>query len=305
MLANNELISIAMTKTDWKFNQQGYTKVPGGQIWYGIVGDLSKDATPLLVIHGGPGMSHDYLYSLTNVAADRPVIFYDQLDSGLSDRPNDPINWNLPRFLAEVDAIRNDLELAVVSIFGNSWGGTIAAAYTAAQPKGIERLILSSPLINSQRWVADNNVYREELPADILLILNQCEANNTMDSKTYEDAVNIFYKRHFCRIDPWPDYLTKTFELLNADCYATMWGPNEFTCNGLLKDYDGAEELSTILVPTLITCGEFDEATPASCQDFTSMIPGATFAMFKDASHLAFIEDRKNYISTIRQFLQT
>lgn len=292
-----------MSKTIWRFSDQGYIDVPGGRIWYGIVGDPNAGGTPLLTVHGGPGMSHDYLYPLTDIADDRQVVFFDQLDAGMSDRPNDATNWNVPRFVDEIDALRDALNLSVVSLFGNSWGGTVAAAYAASQPAGLERVILSSPLINTKRWVADNESYRANLPQDVQDTMNRCEANDETGSKVYEDAVDVFYRRHFCRLVPWPDYVMETFDVLNEVCYAAMWGPNEFTCNGVLGDYDSSGDLAYVNVPTLITCGEFDEAMPASCREFASMIPNAEFIEFKNASHLAFVEDRENYIAKARQFL--
>jgi len=293
-----------MSKTIWPLSDQGYADVPGGRVWYGVVGDLKKArATPLLVVHGGPGMSHDYLYPLTDIVADRPVIFYDQLDAGLSDRPNDPVNWTVPRFVAEIDTLRDALDLPVLSIFGNSWGGTVAAAYAAACPAGLDRLILSSPLIDTKRWGTDNSAYRAALPDEVVAIMDRCEASGETGSKAYEDAVDVFNRRHLCRVDPWPGYVMETFEVLNGDCYAGMWGPNEFTCTGVLGDYDASGDLASISVPTLITCGEFDEATPTSCRAFSEMIPDAKFVAFKGASHLAFVEDRENYSATARRFL--
>lgn len=133
--------------------------------------------------------------------------------------------------------------------------------------------------------------------------MDRCEKTGKTDSEEYLAAVDVFYKRHFCRTDPWPDYLLKTFDILNEQCYVSMWGPNEFTCNGYLREYDGSSELSQISVPTLVTCGEFDEATPASCREWTQLIPKAELLEFKDASHLAFIEDKENYLKAVDQFL--
>ena len=248
-------------------------------------------------------MSHDYLYPLVDLADERPIVFYDQLDAGLSDRPNDPANWRIERFLSEIDVVREYLDLKTLSIFGNSWGGTLAAAYTSSHPKGIEKLILSSPLLNTDRWITDNRFYRESLPSNVQKVMMDCEVAGQTNCKAYEDAVDVFYRRHFCRSDPWPGYVTDTFEALNNKCYAGMWGPNEFTCTGVLRGYDGTAALSSIEVPTLMTFGEHDEAAPASCREYALAIPSVSCAEFADASHLAFVEDRDNYISVVRSFL--
>ena len=289
--------------TNWNFSEQGTIDSHGGKIWYGISGSKESSATPLIVIHGGPGMSHSYLYPLTDLADERLVIFYDQLDAGLSERPDNPVNWDITRFLLEIDDLRESLNLHRVSIFGNSWGGTIAASYAAKGPAGVERLVLSSPLLNTDQWLADNKIHRENLPPDVLSVMDRCEKEGLESSQEYQDAVEVFYTRHFCMANPWPDYVMETMNALNEACYAGMWGPNEFTCNGLLRNYDGLTELGAIQTPTLVTCGEFDEATPASCKAFVNLIPDARYAEFENASHLTFVDSREKYIETLRKFL--
>jgi proline iminopeptidase len=290
-------------KTNWNFSEQGTIDSHGGKIWYGISGSKESSATPLIVIHGGPGMSHNYLYPLTDLADERQVIFYDQLDAGLSERPDNPENWNISRFLLEIDDLRESLNLHRVAIFGNSWGGSIAASYAAKSPAGIDKLILSSPLLNTDMWLADNKVHRENLPSEVLSVMDRCEQEGQESSQEYQDAVDVFYTRHFCRANPWPDYVMETMNALNETCYAGMWGPNEFTCNGLLRNYDGLTELEAIQAPTLVTCGEYDEATPTSCKAFVSLIPDARYAEFENASHLTFVDSREKYIETLRKFL--
>lgn len=290
-------------KTEWEFNRQGRIATQGGSIWYGTTGNERSTSVPLIVIHGGPGMTHSYLYPMSDLGDERQVIFYDQLDAGLSDRPNDSGNWNIARFLREVDDLRAALNLHKVAIIGNSWGGTIAAAYAANNPKGLEKLILSSPLINTKQWISDNQKNREVLPPEVVSVMDRCEQQGLESSQEYQDAVEVFYNRHLCRANPWPDYVIDTMSNMNEACYEGMWGPNEFTCNGLLRDYDGLAELESIQTPTLVTCGQFDEAAPASCKAFANLIPGADYAEFENASHLTFVESREEYIKTLRKFL--
>ncbi|MFY9239068.1 MAG: proline iminopeptidase-family hydrolase [Roseovarius sp.] len=285
------------------YDAEGHVTVPGGRIWYGICGDLSAGDAPLVAVHGGPGMSHDYLTPLADLARKRPVIFYDQLDAGRSDRPNDPANWTLPRFLTELDALRDALNVTRLHLFGNSWGGTIAAAYASTRPEGLQSLILSSPLIHTDTWLADNAAYRATLPPESLATMDRCEAERRTDAPAYLAAVDVFYTRHLCRTQPWPEEVLRTFDAMNPDCYAAMWGPNEFTCSGVLRGYDGRAALARITTPTLVTCGEYDEATPTSTARFAAMIPGAQFEMFPDASHMAFIETRAAYIARLESFL--
>ena len=159
----------------------GYVAVEGGRVWYRINGTehFAEGKMPLLVIHGGPGFSHHYLLTLTDLADERPVILYDQLDSGNSDRPSDSANWTVERFVDEVDHVRNALGLARLVVLGSSWGGSVAASYAIRQPSGPAGLVLASPLISTERWIADNTEYREQLPDETQKILDEHEAAGT------------------------------------------------------------------------------------------------------------------------------
>lgn len=131
------------------------------------------------------------------------------------------------------------------------------------QPKGLRSIILASPVINAHRWIADCTAYRALLPQDVQEVLDKHEADGSVLDDAYQDAVMVFYKRHLCRCEPWSWEVARAFELFNHDLYQAMWGPAEFTSNGILKDYDGDTRLHQIAVPTLYTCGEHDEATPS------------------------------------------
>ena len=281
----------------------GYVGVDGGRIWYRVNGEPDSAKVPLLVIHGGPGMSHHYLLPFTDLADERPVILYDQLDCGNADRPDDPANWRVERFVAEVDAVRTALDLQRVCILGNSWGGTIAAEYAITKPGGLVGLVLSSPLLSAPRWVADNAIYRRQLPARVREVLDEHEAGGTTHGEAYQAAVGEFYSRHFNRMQPWPPELGQTFDVLNSRLYESMWGNTEFNATGTLKRYDATARLGCIETPTLYACGEFDESTPAACEEFCALTPEAELEIVADSSHTAFLERRAHYMSIVRRFL--
>jgi proline-specific peptidase len=283
----------------------GYVAVEGGRVWYRANGTrhFAEGKTPLLVIHGGPGFSHHYLLTLTDLADERPVIFYDQLDSGNSDRPGDPANWTVERFVDEVDHVRNALGLDRLVVLGSSWGGSVAASYASRQPPGLAGLVLASPLISTERWIADNTAYREQLPQETQKILDEHEAAGTTDSAAYQEAVMEFYTRHLNRMDPWPDELNRAFELANVDLYVTMWGNTEFNATGTLKDFDVSGDLGRIEAPTLMICGEYDEATPQACRDFAARVPNAQVEIVEDASHTGHLEQRDAFMAKLRAFL--
>src|SRR5262249_32521271 len=150
--------------------------------------------TPIIAIHGGPGGSHDYLLPLTRLSEDRTVILYDQLDCGESDKPNDPRNWTVDRFVAEVDALRKALGIECCILFGHSRGGLIAVEYAARGAPGLQGAIFACPLINVARWVADNAAHKSSLPADVQITLDRHEAGGTTGSSEYQAALAVLMK---------------------------------------------------------------------------------------------------------------
>lgn len=283
----------------------GYFPVRGGGAWFRMNGmrHFSAGKTPLVVIHGGPGMSHHYLLPIVDLSNERPVIFYDQLDSGHSDRPNDPANWAVDRFVSEIDDLRDALGLHKLAVLGNSWGGTLTAEYAMRQPPGLQAAILSGPLISTERWISDNTEYREQLSEDVQETMRRHEEAGTTGSDEYQEATMVFYRKHFNRQDPWPPELNRTFEVFSGDLYETMWGPTEFNATGRLKDYDSTDRLPQIRVPALYICGEYDESTPQANQDFASMTPNAEVKVIEDASHTPFLEQRQSFVTSVREFL--
>lgn len=282
--------------------ESGLIDVLGGRVWYRINGKEHTNAVPLLVIHGGPGLSHYYMVPLVDLHNERPVVLYDQLDSGNSDHPSDPSNWTVDRFVSEIPAVRSALGLDRVVIFGNSCGGLLALEYALTKPEGLVGLVLSSPVISMPRWTSDSVSLIEALPEDLKEIIDEHEAAGTTDSEAYAKASGEFYKRHYCRLDPLPDFELKSDELSNYAKQLAMWGPC-ITATGSLRDYDRTSRLREINVPTLITCGQYDTATPTACRDFAVRIPNAELEVVADASRVAFTEKRKEYMTLLRRFL--
>ncbi|HVJ43501.1 MAG TPA: proline iminopeptidase-family hydrolase [Dongiaceae bacterium] len=281
-------------------DSSGFVDVPGGRVWYRSNGDRHQDRLPLLIVHGGPGMQHDYLLPLTALAEERRVILYDQLDCGRSDRPGDSANWTFERYLAEIEYLRLALGLERCHLFGNSWGGSLAAVYAGAGSSGLASLILAGPLIETDRWLADNAAYCRAMPEPHRsLLLGEAK----LDDADYLAAVDAFYRRHLCRFDPWPEIVQHTLDNANMAVYQAMWGPAEFTSTGTLRHFNATSLLERIAVPTLFICGEYDESTPDACADFASFVPQAEVAVIAGASHLAPVEQPDAYIARLRAFL--
>jgi len=164
--------------------QEGYISATGGKVWYRIVG-ANRKGIPLLTLHGGPGAPHDYLEPLEALGDERPVIFYDQLGCGNSDKPNDISLWTIERFVEELKQVRAALDLTKVHMLGQSWGTMLATDYMLTKPEGVVSLILSSPCLCAPRFTQDTRTYLSELPENIQKTINESEARGDFDSKEY------------------------------------------------------------------------------------------------------------------------
>ena len=283
-------------------SKEGYVKVPGGKVWYKIFG-ANKKKTPILMIHGGPGFPSNALRILKNLSTERPVIYYDQLGCGKSERPTDKQLWKLPRFLDELKIVRETLDLKKLHILGHSWGSLLAVEHAFSEPKGIKSLIFAGPLLSEPRWTADANKLKSKLPRRTQKIIEKYESKGLFESKEYQKAILEFYKRHYCRIYPYPEPVKQGRKKANLDVYMKMWGPEEFSCTGNLKGHDVTDKLPNINIPTLLTCGRYDEATPETVRYFTDLLPNAEMDVFEKSDHLPHIEEPEGYLKTIRKFL--
>ncbi|MDQ3890266.1 MAG: proline iminopeptidase-family hydrolase [Actinomycetota bacterium] len=281
--------------------KEGTVNVPGGRVWYGVHGE---GAMPLLCLHGGPGFPHDYLEPLAELADDRGVIFYDQLGCGRSERPPDESLWTLDRSLEEVERVRGGLALDGFYVFGSSWGGLLAIEYALTKPAGLRGLILASPLVSVPRWVEDSARLKDALPGDVKATIDRHEGCGFLDCPEYVAATLVFWKRHVCTLDPWPDELERAFAGFGLGPYRTMWGPSEFTQTGNLRGRDPSRRLGELAVPVLWTCGRSDEATPESTEAFHAVTPHSEFVVFERSSHTAHLEEREQYVAVLRDFLR-
>ncbi len=283
--------------------QEGYVEVEGGKIWYRKTG-IGRPGIPLLVVHGGPGASCDYLEPLEALSSARPVIFYDQLDCGNSTKTSNPELWTLERFSRELHQIRCALELQQLHILGQSWGCSLAVEYILGkESSGAVSLVLSGPMLSSFRWATDQKKYLADFPPEMQEVIRCCEASGDFSSSAYQNAMMNYYQRHVCRMPIWPDCLNRTFAMLNTELYQYMWGASEFTITGTLKDYDRVKRLSEIRMPVLFTCGAEDEATPETTRFFQQQVQNSQIHIFSDASHEHHLEKLEEYIAVTGDFL--
>jgi proline-specific peptidase len=281
--------------------KEGYIEVEGGKVWYQIVG--SGNATPLLLLHGGPGAPSHYLKPLERIAVDRPVIFYDQLGAGRSPAPADSSLWTVERFVKELAQIRAALGLEEVHILGHSWGSMLAMDYMLTEPEGVKSLIFASPALNIRRWTADARQLLKALPEETQAVIERHETEGTTNTPEYQAAVMDYYALYLSRSDPWSPDLLAAFEGFNTDLYGYMWGPSEFTATGTLQDYNREPDLPKLDLPVLFTAGRYDEATPETVQHFQSLVPGAEIHIFEKSAHVPMLDEPDTYAETVRSFL--
>ena len=285
--------------------QEGFIPVDGYRVWYRIVGGgADHEYTPLLTLHGGPGVPHDYITDMAALASDsRRVIFYDQLGCGRSDQPNNPAMWTIERSVAEIGTARRALGLDKVHLWGQSFGGLFALEYALSQPPGIVSLILASSASSIPLWVAEANRLREALPPEVQATLLRHEQAGTLDDPEYLQATTVFYDRHVVRMKPIPPHVQRAMDQ-TGQVYYTMNGPTEFHVTGTIKDWDRTNRLSEIHVPTLITSGRYDESTPPLNEVLHKGIAGSEWVLFEHSSHMAHVEERELYLATVKAFIE-
>lgn len=283
--------------------QSGFVDVPGGPVWYEIMGD--GDGAPLITLHGGPGGTSCSLQVLRPLGSDRAVVRYDQLGTGRSGRPDDPALWNRDRFVDELDALRRQLQIEEFHLLGHSWGGALAAYY-ALETDGdhVLSLTLSSPLISTDAWIEDTNKLRQELPMNVQSVLDEHEAAGTTDSDAYKAATEVFYSLFFTRGEAVEDYDCAGAPG-NGAIYLQMWGPTEFHATGSLQDFDLTARLGEIGVPTLFVTGEYDEARPESLAEFSALMPDSDLVVIPDVAHASFTRAPDRYRQIVSEFLQS
>jgi proline iminopeptidase len=288
---------------------EGFVPFRGGRTWYRSLGAEREDENrlPLLCLHGGPGANWLHLKPYEALADERRVVFYDQLGAGNSGllEPHEASLWQPELFVEEVGVVREALGLDRVHILGHSWGGMLGMQYAADRPEGLVSLIVESSPPSVPAWMRELVRLRAELPADVAETLTRHEEAGTIDDPEYEAAELEFYKRHFCRIDPWPDWLDECFAVLeaNSEVYQAMNGPNEFHVIGTLRDWDITPRLGEIDVPTLVFSGRHDEVTPTMTEAAHRAIPGSEYVVLEESSHMAQAEQPEETLALVRDFL--
>jgi L-proline amide hydrolase len=266
-------------------------------------------ALPLVVLHGGPGMAHDYLNSLAALADEtgRTVVLYDQVGCGRSShRPDAPADfWTPQLFVDEFANVVAALGLDRYHVLGQSWGGMLGSEIAVRRPAGLVSLAICNSPASMRLWVEGANALRAQLPPETREALDRHEAAGTVDDPEYLAATRVFYERHVCRVVPMPQDFVDSEAQMEAEptVYHTMNGVNEFFVTGTLRDWTVVDRLDAVAVPTLVVAGEFDEATPETWAPFVERIPDVREHVLPGASHCSHLEQPEAFRALIAGFL--
>ncbi|WP_241983301.1 proline iminopeptidase-family hydrolase [Cryobacterium tagatosivorans] len=280
------------------------------QTWVRITepDDARAGALPLIVLHGGPGMAHNYVRNLGELAdTGRTVIHYDQLGCGnsthLPDAPDE--FWNPQLFVDEFTNLVAELGLSDYHLLGQSWGGMLGAEIATRRPAGLRSLAICNSPASMALWAEGAAELRAQLPDDVQETLTRYELTGAITHPDYLRAADVFYERHVCRTVPTPDDFQESVAQMEAEptVYHTMNGPNEFHVVGTLRSWSVIDRLDLIEAPTLVAAGEFDEATAGTWQPFVDHIPTVTSHVFPDASHCVHLEHPQAFRAVIGDFL--
>jgi len=289
-------------------DREGTVAFGDHETWFRITGELRPDVAPLVVLHGGPGCTHDYVLTIADLAPGRAVIHYDQLGNGRSTHlPGEGADfWTVAQFLAELDNLLSALGVQdAYHLLGQSWGGMLGAEHAVTGPPGLRSLTIADSPASMELWSAAANELREQLPSDVQATLLEHEADETFDHPDYLAAMQVFYDRHVCRVVPNPPEVAATFAAIDADptVYLTMNGPTEFHVVGTLRTWSIVERLDRVTVPTLLVSGAHDEATPATVQPYADRIADVRWEIFTGSSHMPHVEEREKFMKVVGDFL--
>ncbi len=285
--------------------EEGYVDVQGHDFYYKLFGRENRRGN-VVCLHGGPGATHDYLLPLADLAEHGyTVIFYDQLGCGRSQLPKNQALLTIERAVEDLEIFRRKMSLGRMHLFGSSYGGLLAIAYALKYQRNLRSMITAGGLASVPLTISEMERLKKGLPSDVQATLRKYEAEGEYTNTEYLRAVDVFYRKHLCRLKEWPPELKYSLEHTSTPVYGTMNGPNEFTIVGNIRYWDVSRELHRINVPTLVTGGRYDEVTPKVAKQIHRGIKGSKLALFAGSSHLPMWEEREKYMSEVAGFLNS
>jgi proline iminopeptidase len=281
------------------------------RVWTKRTGSNPK--LKLLLLHGGPGATHEYMEGFDSFlpAAGIEYYYYDQLGSGNSDKPTDHALWTTERFVDEVEQVRIALGLEPDNfcLLGQSWGGILAIEYALAHGQNLKGLIISNMVASIPAY----NDYAErvlmpKMDQALLAEVKALEASGqTSDPRYMEILIPMHYEKHVLRrpFAEWPEPVSRSFSHINADLYTLMQGPSELGASGRLLNWDRFDDLKRITAPTLTIGARYDTMDPAYMAAMAKQLPNGRNLDLPEGSHLAMYDDQQRYMDGLIAFLNS
>jgi len=305
------MLACAMEESIWnlpgqpapKGDAEGVVNANGYDLFYESYGKDARKGT-VVCLHGGPGGTLDGfrpLIDLTNHGY--RVVMYNQMGSYKSQMPKNKSLLTVEHFVEELEAVRLSLNLGKINIIGQSWGGMLAMVYALKYQDNMKSMVTNGGPANVPLCLSEMTRRKLELPVDVQKTLQKYEDVGDYGNPEYMGATEVYYRNFLCRLPKWPPELLYEFRHLSKLVYETMWGPTEFVCTGALRYWDITSKLREIRVPTLVTCGRYDEVSPVVCKSAHEEIKSSKFHIFENSAHESLWDETENYLSTIRSFL--
>ncbi|HLQ39695.1 MAG TPA: proline iminopeptidase-family hydrolase [Tetragenococcus sp.] len=286
---------------------EGYMPFLEYQTYYRIVGDIKQDKAPLLLLHGGPGSTHNYFEVMDELANEgRAIISYDQLGCGLSKTPSRPDLWKARTWLDELEALRKYLNLQEVHLLGQSWGGMLAIEYLCDEkPTGVKSVVLASTLASNKLWEREQRRLITFLPEKYQEAIQKADESGVYAGDAYDEAIDFYMNRHCDDTVPKDDApeCIRRPKVKGTESYTVAWGPNEFSPLGTLKNHEYLEKLADVDTPALVTSGINDICTPVDAKAMYDRFPNSEWELFEYSRHMSFVEEHEKYMKVLSNWL--
>ena len=282
------------------------------EVWTKRVGN--NPDVQLLLLHGGPGATHEYFEAADSYlpAAGVEYYYYDQLGSGRSDRPDEPSLWDLDRFVDEVEQVRRALGLDRESlvVLGHSWGGILAIEYALAHQDHLRGLVISNMMASAPAYTAyAHDVLMPAMDQEVLAEILGFEQRGETDDPRYMALLfEHYYTEHTIRmpVTSWPDPVARGLGNINPKIYVPMQGPSEMgmSAEASLARWDRVDDLHRIQVPTLVIGAQYDTMDPAHMAMMAGRLPNGRYLHCPQGSHMAMYDDQETYFGGLVAFLR-
>ena len=279
------------------------------RVWTKRVGNNPR--IKVLLLHGGPGVTHEYFEAFDSYlpAAGVEYYYYDQLGSFYSDQPKEPELWDLPRFVEEVEQVRQALKLDKSNFYllGHSWGGVLAMEYALKYQQNLKGLIISNMMASGPAYNEyATKVLMPAMDQKALAEIKALEAKKDYENPRYmELLLPNHYVQHILRlpVEQWPDPVNRAFKHINPDIYIPMQGPSELGLSGKLLNWDRTNDLAQLTVPTLVIGAKYDTMDPAHMEMMSKKVQKGRYLFCPNGSHLALYDDQKVYMDGVTKFI--